>query len=691
MDKISVIVPVYNASATIARCLDSLVNQTHKNMEIIVINDGSKDNSLDIINEYKKKYKKIIKVISRENKGIGFTRNEGISAATGDYLGFVDSDDYVEATMYEHLYDHLIKHGADIVVCDYYEFGSFGRRMRALNNFKDSNVMDNPFLINEINTAPWNKLYKKEIFEDLKYPENLKYEDLSTIAIALLKANKISKLNEPLVDYYINMSGETNTYNYRVFDLLEVLDIILVEFPRFKEMNDALLELCIDKIFPYIIAMYDNKDRELMLRYLKAGISFLDKNFKGWRIKHILNFNGFKDFLIRIMQTNKTIYSCFIKRRVPKTKKKILFTNYSLDIGGIEKALVNMVNNMDFSKYDVTVLLQHKKGDFLKDVDKRVEIQGFNLSNNKNVLLRKTINMFKIIFTILKNVNKYDFAACYGTGYKASSLVALYASKNNATWMHTNIINYLRNKHNIKEDEKKLFKKINEFLTEIKFRKFKNYLFVSKNAMEAYLSLYPEDKQKCHLCYNFVDYKKILEMSKEKINVKKEANKINLVNISRHTEYDKRITRIINAVDKLRDKYDLKLYLVGDGPDHQKFIDLVKEKTLEKQVVFLGSQSNPYPYYLLGDIFVLSSAFEGFPTVYTESLTLNVPIVTTDVSDAKSFIDKKYGIVCDNNDESLTKAIEEFISKNFKIKKSFDAEEFNSMSLKVVEGLIDNG
>lgn len=370
-------------------------------------------------------------------------------------------------------------------------------------------------------------------------------------------------------------------------------------------------------------------------------------------------------------------------------KKKVLFTNYSLDIGGIEKALVNMVNNMDFSKYDVTILLQHKKGDFLKDVDKRVEIQGFNLSNNKNVLLRKAINMFKIIFTILKNVNKYDFAACYGTGYKASSLVALYASKNNATWMHSNIINYLKNKHKL-EDEKLLHKKIDEFLRDIKFRKFNNYLFVSENAMNAYLSLYPEDKYKSYLCYNFVDYKKIIAMSKEKINVKKNLKKINLVNVSRHTEYDKRITRIINAVDRLKDKYDLNLYLVGDGPDHNKFVDLVKEKGLEKCVKFLGSQANPYPYYLLGDVFVLSSAFEGFPTVYTESLTLNIPIITTDVSDAWTFIDKKYGIVCSNDDDSLISALDKFITSEFKIKKPFDAREFNNMSMKVIERLIDN-
>lgn len=690
MDKISVIVPAYNAEKTIGKCLETLCNQTHKNMEIIVIDDGSKDNTLKIMKEYQKKHPEKIVIISRQNRGIGFTRNEGIKKATGKYLGFIDSDDYVELEMYEHLLKRLKKTNADIVVCDYYQFDENKREIKNIMDFETTNIIKSPDLINKINTAPWNKLYKKEIFDDIEYPENLKYEDLSTVLFALLKANKISKLNEPLVDYYINMSGQTQTYNYRVFDLYKLLDMIIYKFPKDKKIRKELMMLSFDKIFPYIIAMYDSNDRELMFRYLDKGINFLDKRFKGWRFEYIKASKSLKNFFRRILQTNKTLYKAFIKRRVPKTKKKVLFTNYSLDIGGIERALVNMVNNMDFSKYDVTLLLQHKKGDFLKEIDERVEVKGFNLSNCKFVLFRKFINLVKIIFTILRNVNKYDFSACYGTGYKASSLVALYASKNNATWMHTNIKTYLNNKYNLRNDETKIATSVDKFLKNVKFRKFNEFLFVSNNALESYLTLYPKDKKKCHLCYNFVDYKNIIKMSKEKITEKKNIKKINLINISRHTEYDKRITRIINAVDKLKDKYDLNLYLVGDGPDHQKFIDLVKEKKLEKHVKFLGSKSNPYPYYLLGDVFVLSSAFEGFPTVYTESLTLNVPIVTTDVSDAMSFIDKKYGIVCENNDESLADALDDFISSNFKVAEPFDPKMFNDTSLKVIEGLIDN-
>jgi len=689
MDKISVIVPAYNAEKTIRKCLDTLVNQTYENIEIIVVDDGSKDNTLKIIKSYQKKYPEKIVLISRENKGIGFSRNEAIKKSTGDYFGFVDSDDYVELEMYEHLHKHLKKTKSDVVVCDYYEFGNFEKRIHSIVDFNPANFKSNPNLINCINTGPCNKLFKKEMFDGIEFPEHLKYEDVSAVLLALLKANKISKLNEPLYDYYINMDGETQTYDYRVFDLYKLLEIVLEQFPDDKKINDQLFDLAIGKVFPFIISMYAINDRELMLRYYDAGINFLNKHFKYWRAKYILKSESVYDFFKRCLQCSNILYKRFIKKRVPQTKKKVLFTNYSLCIGGAEKALINMVNHMDFNKYDVTILLQHKEGEFLSHVDRRVDIQSFNLIKSDFVLYRKFVNMLKIWWTVIINYNKYDFSAAYGTGYKASSLVALHASKNNSSWMHTNIKTCVQNKFNPSTDEE-LKISLDKYINGFNFRKFNKHVFVSQNGINDYLSFYPQDKDKCYLCYNFIDYKNIIKLSKEKTGIKKDKKRINLINISRHTEIDKRISRIINAIYELKDKYDLMLYLVGDGPDHQKYVDLVKEKKLEKNVKFLGAKSNPYPYYLLGDVFVLSSAFEGFPTVYTEALTLDVPIVTTDVSDAKSFIDKKYGLVCNNDDTSLAKVLDKFIAQDFKIKDKFDPNKFNNQSMKVIERLIDN-
>lgn len=690
MEKISVIVPAYNAEKTIGKCLDTLVNQTYNNMEIIVINDGSKDNTLKIIKSYQKQYPEKIVIISRENKGIGYSRNEAIKKASGKYLGFVDSDDYVELEMYEHLYKHLKKTESDVVVCDYFEFNEKNKTIKSIVDFKPTNIYENPELINEINSAPWNKLYKKEIFNDLEYPENLKYEDLSTVLIALLKAKKISKLNEPLYDYYINMAGETNTYNYRVFDIFEIFEIIINNFPKnYANLNNELLKLVYTRTFFYVGALLDFKDKKLVLRFYESGINFLNKNFSNWRLKYINDANNFKEMIKRFIRTNKFLFKTFIINKIKKTKKSVLFTNYYMEIGGIEKALVNLLNNMDFNKYDITLLLQHKCGEFLNDIDKRVEVQSFNLVKSDFVLYRKCINMFKIIFTIIRNIRKYDFAGCYGPSHKESSLVALYASKNNAIWMHTNIVNHLKNQYDVNDDFK-LKRILSKYFKKTKFRKFKNLMFVSNNSMNAYLNVYPDDKDKCNICYNFIDYKNIISLSKESIDIKKNKKKVNLVNIGRHSEYEKRITRIIDMVEVLKNKYDIKFYLIGDGPDHKMYVDLVKQKKLDKYIEFLGAKNNPYPYFLLADAVVLSSAFEGFPTVYTEALTLNIPVITTDVSDAKKIIAKKYGIVCKNDDQSFIKAVEKFIIQGFEFAEPFDPQKYNKQGMSLIERLIDN-
>jgi len=113
-------------------------------------------------------------------------------------------------------------------------------------------------------------------------------------------------------------------------------------------------------------------------------------------------------------------------------KKKILFTTFDLNIGGIESSLVNLVNNIDYNKYDVTVMLQLKRGDLLDRINKEVKVKDYNLSKMRFSFLRKIINLFKIIKVFIENYRKYDFSACYGTGYSVSAKLAYFSSKNNA-------------------------------------------------------------------------------------------------------------------------------------------------------------------------------------------------------------------------------------------------------------------
>lgn len=371
-------------------------------------------------------------------------------------------------------------------------------------------------------------------------------------------------------------------------------------------------------------------------------------------------------------------------------KKKILFTTFDLSVGGIESSLINLVNNIDYDKYDVTVLLQLKRGELLKYVNNNVKVLDYNLSTMKFSLLRKFINLIKIILVFIKNYRKYDFSACYGTGYPVSAKLAYFSSKNNAIWMHTNIIQFIKNGYQVKTLFKKdVIGKVKVFLKRIWFRKFKRYFFVSENAIDAYLSIYPTDKEKTILCHNFVDYKKIIEKSNVEVDDMYKKDSCVFINISRHTEYDKRLSRIINAVEKLKNDYKFKLIMIGDGLENSYYKELVKEKKLNKFIKFYGLKSNPFPYLKEADALVMSSAFEGFPTTFTEAMTLNIPIITTEVSDANSIIKNKYGIVVENNDNSIYYGMKKFLDEGFNIKNKFNPKKYNDDSLNKIYNEIE--
>lgn len=371
-------------------------------------------------------------------------------------------------------------------------------------------------------------------------------------------------------------------------------------------------------------------------------------------------------------------------------KKKILFTVFNLEMGGISKALVNLLESINYDKYDVTVLLQVNEGQFLSKINPNVKVESYNLSKCKNKIVKKILNLGKFIKILIKHYHKYDFAGCYSSGYFHSALVALLASKNNAAWMHTNIINYMANSNQMDKKNKGLStsKKVEKFINKMRFRNFKHNIFVSYDGMNNYLNLYPKDKKKCLVCHNLIDYNDFLIKANEKIDEKYDSNCI-FLNVSRHSEFDKKLTRLINACDKLRN-YDFLVLMIGNGPDHDNYVKMVQEKKLTDKIKFLGFKTNPFPYYKLANAFVLTSAFEGFPVVFLESKMMNIPIITTDVSDARRDVEGQYGIVVSNDDESIYFGMKEFLDNGFKITRQFNTNDFNRESISKLERLINH-
>ena len=191
---ISIVVPVYNAEKYLDRCLTSLVEQTKKEIEIIIINDGSTDNSEKVIKKFKDDR---IKYIKNTNQGIGATRNEGIAKATGKYLMFIDSDDYLEENTCELLFNKAEKDNLDMVVCDFYRENETGEKKKEkITTFENTTIKETPELLYKINMSPWNKLYKTKMIKDnnVYFEEDLKYEDTPFVFISMDKAKKIGKI-----------------------------------------------------------------------------------------------------------------------------------------------------------------------------------------------------------------------------------------------------------------------------------------------------------------------------------------------------------------------------------------------------------------------------------------------------------------------------------------------------------------
>ena len=202
---ISVIVPVYNIEKYLKRCIDSIIVQTYKNLEIILVDDGSTDESGVICDKYKDLDNRI-KVIHKKNEGAAIARNIGIECAEGEYVAFVDSDDYIHPKMFELLHTTLVRNKADISVCD---ISDVPFDLESEQGVEEEHIITGKkSYFNEIAhqnllyIVIWNKLYKKELFKNIKFPEGRKYEDLWFSAIFFSNVKRAVFINNKLYYYY---------------------------------------------------------------------------------------------------------------------------------------------------------------------------------------------------------------------------------------------------------------------------------------------------------------------------------------------------------------------------------------------------------------------------------------------------------------------------------------------------------
>jgi len=193
--KISVIIPVYNTENYIEKCIRSIMNQTYKNLEILIVNDGSYDSSIDICKKLQSEDSRII-IINQDNMGVSKARNAGLQSATGEYIGFVDSDDFLEPDMYEVMYNHLEKEQADLCRIKAFIYNRDGRieeiaKERNTFIYRTELEIMNAYLKNELKIAVWDKLFKTETVKNLKFDDKLFNEDAAYVWETCLNSKKV--------------------------------------------------------------------------------------------------------------------------------------------------------------------------------------------------------------------------------------------------------------------------------------------------------------------------------------------------------------------------------------------------------------------------------------------------------------------------------------------------------------------
>lgn len=300
-DKISIIVPIYNAAKYLPKCIESLINQTYENLEIILVDDGSTDESGKIADDYSKKDNRI-KVIHKEHGGNTEGRNIALKAATGKFIGFVDNDDFIEADMYELLLSTLYNYDADIVQCAYYRINEdneilpkyYSGKTKQFNNIS---AFEELIKRKGFKNPVWNKIYKKDLTEGISFPVGRLNKDIIFNYKTFARAKKLVSIDIPKYYYLKRKDSIYGTYKYLenmdpFHNFIERLDFISKNFPQL--FNIAQKELYFDSLIYYKILKKnftrdkDKKRRNLIKNYIRKNYRSLNSNQLIGRMHKIL-------------------------------------------------------------------------------------------------------------------------------------------------------------------------------------------------------------------------------------------------------------------------------------------------------------------------------------------------------------------------------------------------------------------
>lgn len=300
MIKVSIIVPFYNVENYIEKCLQSLVNQTLEDIEILLVNDGSKDKSEAIAKQFVEKYPNKIIYLEKENGGLSDARNYAIPYAKGEYIAFLDSDDYVETNMYEEMYCKAKKEDLDYVECDFsweYPDKTLESKGKQYSNKKEM------FIYTRV--VAWNKLIKREIVQDnhLEFPKGYRYEDVEFFYKLLPFIHHYGILQKSFIHYVQRENSISNVQNTRTKEIINVLGHVITYyktnnlFEEYKEEIEytyARYILCSSML--RMVMIRNKKERKEIIKFAWKS---LNKQFPNWRKNTYLKDKGLKNLYMR--------------------------------------------------------------------------------------------------------------------------------------------------------------------------------------------------------------------------------------------------------------------------------------------------------------------------------------------------------------------------------------------------------
>lgn len=318
MLKVSVIVPVYNVENYIRKCLESLVEQTLEEIEIIIVNDGTKDNSMSIIKEFADKYPQKIVILEKENGGLSDARNYAIPHAKGEYIAFLDSDDYIEKNMYQDMYEIAKKEKSDMVECDFYWEYPHKTKTDIGQIYQGKKQM-----LEKIRVVAWNKLIKRKILQETKirFPVGYHYEDVEFTYQLIPYLEKVSFLKKPCIHYIQREGSISNSQNERTKEIFDILENVINFYKQegiYEEYQEQLEYIYVRILFcSSFLRMVKIQDRKIRNELLKQTWENVKQKFPNWKKNEILRKNkSVKNLYMRTL--NKVTYKIYsqIFRRI---------------------------------------------------------------------------------------------------------------------------------------------------------------------------------------------------------------------------------------------------------------------------------------------------------------------------------------------------------------------------------------